>query len=62
LTERVLSLAGEPANAPVAGKPGVLALPVEKTLVDEELAHWLEAAKNAPLAVVVSGRNGVVEE
>lgn len=55
LTERVVALAGGSQES-VAESPEpapVVALPNERLLVDEELAHWLSQHKNAPLGLSV---------
>lgn len=62
LTERVLALPGgegqslgptAPADAP--------ALPVPRTLVDEELGHWLRGQAGRRLGVCVAGEDGIGE-
>jgi DNA polymerase I len=55
LTERVVALAGGDQEAAVeTSEPAsIVALPEERLLVDEELAHWLSQHKDGPLGVSV---------
>jgi DNA polymerase I len=63
LTERVLALAGQPVDSAVVETTAApVKLPAEKTLVDEELRHWLNSTQNTPLGIVVTAHGGVITE
>ena len=68
LTQRVVALAtgadqessptGEQSPDPVSND----SVPLERTLVDEELHHWLAQNQSAPLGIEVRGTEAFVEE
>lgn len=62
LTERVLALAG-PIDAGETHEETAPAarIPQQRTLVDEELARWLETHTTAPIGVQVEAENGIRE-
>lgn len=64
LTERVVALGGgvTPATAPDDPKPVVVTLPLERTLVDEELRHWLSQHTGQALGIQVLRTNGIASE
>jgi len=69
LTERVLALAGNNDTSddvqdphPKTAVPPQSALPAERTLVDEELSHWLLQHRDQALGIDVSSRTGQIDE
>lgn len=64
LTERVVTLAGGDASevSTSTAKGPDKELPPEKTLVDEELRHWLDAHQGAHLGLQVHSVSGVATE
>ena len=57
LTQRVLALVGESGDETVSTPSPLLEPPTPKTLVDEELAHWLSSRNRC--AVVVNSEAGL---
>jgi len=64
LTERVVALAGgdQPETDTSLASPTKAGVPAERTLVDEELSHWLSQHKTQTLGVRVLSVEGVATE
>jgi len=68
LTERVVALAGtnpsdnQPSGLQSHARGSTPAVPSERTLVDEELRHWLVRHQGQTLGMEVSSVDGVIDE